>query len=65
MMKKDKGMAGAVFRYQDIFNFYSMELYAKVLSIKKMFKGKIKELAKIALPDFAAGKWYDFQIQVV
>jgi len=30
-----------------------------------MKKGYIEELAKISVPDYSIGKWYDFQIEAV
>ena len=42
MTKKDDAISGVVFRYQNPYNFYSMEMYEKVLSIKKMKDGKME-----------------------
>jgi len=65
MTKKDDAISGVVFRYQNPYNFYSMEMYEKVLSIKKMKDGKMEELSSIEMPDFAAGSWYDMQLEIV
>jgi len=60
MTKIEDAVSGVVFRYQDIFNWYSMEIYKKTIYFKKMKAGLIHELKKISMPDFSIGKWYDF-----
>lgn len=60
MTKIDDAVSGVVFRYQDIFNFYSLEVYKKTIFFKKMAKGMIHELKKVSMPDFSIGRWYDF-----
>jgi len=52
MTKVEDAVSGIVFRYLDIFNWYSMEIKDRILYIKRMLRGKIAEIAKLLLPDF-------------